>query len=110
MSAKYLVRLIGAADDLAAFHNQMRLLRAQLDWGRCLDAEDDGEGHTLTCSQLPPKATDPLASKSDCASCAENREVMVQIRVARRKRYLAMRRIIRLSEYVVPEDVRSAAP
>jgi hypothetical protein len=98
-----LQRLVSVAQDLAEHDAHIRRLRSQVDWSRCTNQVDDDEGRPLTCArQFGSDMDDLLATKAGCDACELNRNLRAQERDARRKRYLAMRRVIRLAAHVAP--------
>lgn len=101
MSSAYLHRLIYAAHDLAWFDDEIRASLQSVDWGECLTPETDDEGHFLNClRQDGADATDPFAETLICAKCRENQDILKAVKLARYKRYLAMKRVIQLSKHV----------
>ncbi len=103
-SETYLRRLVRAAHDLAACDSSVRQLLGSVDWGTCETPEDaDGEGGfcgTISCLRQESPDPDPFTAKPICGACQTNRDTLKQVTVMRRKRYLAMRRVVRLSAHV----------
>jgi hypothetical protein len=100
MSDTYLQRLVIAAHDLAASDASVRQLLGTIDWGTC-ETPEETDYETLSClRQDDSSAPDPFSTKPVCGACQANRDTLKQVRVMRRKRYLAMRRVIRLSAHV----------
>lgn len=101
MSEAYLRRLVRASHDLATCDASVRQLLASIDWGAC-ETPEETDYETLNClrQDFTPPLDDLFADQPICDACQANRETLKQVRVIRRKRYLAMRRVARLSAHV----------
>jgi hypothetical protein len=102
VSDAYLVRLIQAAHDLAFFDASVRRLLGTVDWGTC-ETPEETDYETLSCLQQEKPDADPFSTTPICAACEVNRATLKQVKAMRRKRYLAMLRVVRLSAHVRQE-------
>lgn len=105
MSDAYLRRLVQATRDLAACDATVRDLLGSVDWGRCEEPEET-DYETLNClrQDFTPPLDDLFADRPICGACQANRETLKQVKAMRRKRYLAMLRVVRLSAHVDSRD------
>jgi hypothetical protein len=100
MSEAYLRRLVIAAHGLAAADASIRQLLAGVDWGTC-ETPEETDYETLSCLRQDSSSDpDPFSSKPICGACQTNRDTLKQVRTMRKKRYLAMLRVVRLSAHV----------
>lgn len=99
MSDTYLRRLVRAAHDLAACDTSVRQLIGTVDWGTC-ETPEETDHEMLSCLRQDAPDHDPFTTKPICGACQTNRDTLKQVRVMRRKRYLAMLRVVRLSAHV----------